>query len=197
MKQFIEKLIDGYRAAEIRKHSRTLFAEIDSKNKRLETSGGAPALIRRYFNYEMAFGFPKIQYCEHHWNAEKVATDAYPHWHSPFKKTIKQEVCETVTESWPSKKKRLRTSSMYKISKKAKITPSAPIVIIAASEPTQTSSSHQNVGYPSPASTSLGSFTAASTVFFFCLYSGTIFIITRHQCPRKFHEPECWRSAVL
>jgi hypothetical protein len=63
--QFVDdadgRMIDGYRAGEIRKHTRSIFNDIAKYTSPPATWGAASSIMRDYYHQQMYCHFPKVQ----------------------------------------------------------------------------------------------------------------------------------------
>ncbi|KJA14839.1 hypothetical protein HYPSUDRAFT_208399 [Hypholoma sublateritium FD-334 SS-4] len=102
-------IIDGFRAAEIRRYARSLWVQMALDDKLPATWSDADAASLTYYSESMAQRFMEMRLCASDWKANLVATDNYPSWrHNWLKKKNKESKrpSETHTEdnSVPMKK---------------------------------------------------------------------------------------------
>lgn len=82
--------IDGYRAAEMRRYARSLWAQMALDNKLPKAWGNADAASLATYNESMAQRFQELRLCASDWKANLVAIDNYPSWrHNWLKKQNK------------------------------------------------------------------------------------------------------------
>lgn len=80
-------VVDGYRAAEIRRYARSLWVQMALDDKLPRTWSDADARSLTTYNHSMAQRFPELRFCAADWKANLVATDNYPSWrHNWLKK---------------------------------------------------------------------------------------------------------------
>jgi hypothetical protein len=73
--------VDGFRAAEMRKVARSIWAEIASAGlapDKWMTDAGLG--VADHYNHEMQARFPELRLCDNGWKPEQIAKDYYPSW---------------------------------------------------------------------------------------------------------------------
>ncbi len=73
-------VVDGYRAAEIRRFARSLWVQMALNNKLPKVWGDADATSLSTYNESMAQRFQELRLCASDWKTNLVATDNYPSW---------------------------------------------------------------------------------------------------------------------
>lgn len=73
-------VVDGYRAAEIRRFARSLWVQMALNDKLPKVWGDADAASLATYNESMAQRFQELRLCASDWKANLVATDNYPSW---------------------------------------------------------------------------------------------------------------------
>lgn len=73
-------VVDGYRAAEIRRFARSLWVQMALNNKLPKVWGDADAASLATYNESMAQRFTELRLCTSDWKANLVATDNHPSW---------------------------------------------------------------------------------------------------------------------
>ena len=71
-------IIDGFRAADIHCHARSIWIHLASNGLLFVSWGDADCTSLRLYFSEMKSRFPKLQYCNLDWKADMIATDNYP-----------------------------------------------------------------------------------------------------------------------
>ena len=80
-------VVDGFRAAEIRRYARSLWVQMALESKLPRTWSEADARSLATYNQSMGQRFPELRLCAGDWKANLVATDNYPSWrHNWLKK---------------------------------------------------------------------------------------------------------------
>lgn len=83
-------VVDGFRAAEIRRYARSLWVQMALDEMLPRTWSDADAKSLTTYNVSMAQHFPELGLCAADWKANLVATDNYPSWrHNWLKRNIK------------------------------------------------------------------------------------------------------------
>lgn len=83
-------VVDGFRAAEIRRYARSLWVQMALDNKLPKTWSDADAHSLSTYSTSMAQRFPELRLCSAEWKANLVATDNYPSWrHNWLKRNAK------------------------------------------------------------------------------------------------------------
>lgn len=104
-------VIDGYRAAEIRRYARSLWVQMALDNKLPKAWGNADAASLVTYCESMALRFPELCLCASDWKANLVAIDNYPSWrHNWLKRQNKdsgmsKRIINDTSEAGPSAKK--------------------------------------------------------------------------------------------
>jgi hypothetical protein len=84
-------VVDGFRAAEIRRYARSLWVQMALDEKLPATWSDADATSLATYNESMAQRFAELRLCATDWKANLVATDNYPSWrHNWLKKKNKE-----------------------------------------------------------------------------------------------------------
>jgi hypothetical protein len=84
-------VIDGYRAAEIRRYARSLWVQMALDDKLPATWSDGDATSLATYNESMAKRFVELRFCAADWKASLVAIDNYPSWrHNWLKKKAKE-----------------------------------------------------------------------------------------------------------
>lgn len=84
-------IVDGFRAAEIRRYARSLWVQLALDDKLPATWSDADATSLNYYSESMAQRFLEMRLCASDWKANLVATDNYPSWrHNWLKKKNKE-----------------------------------------------------------------------------------------------------------
>ena len=84
-------VIDGFRAADIRRYARSLWVQMALDNKLPATWSDADAASLTYYSTSMAQRFSELRLCASDWKANLMATDNYPSWrHNWMKKKNKE-----------------------------------------------------------------------------------------------------------
>ena len=84
-------IIDGFRAAEIRRYARSLWVKMALDDKLPATWSDADAASLAYYSDSMAQRFLEMRLCASDWKANLVATDNYPSWrHNWLRKKSKE-----------------------------------------------------------------------------------------------------------
>ena len=152
--QFVEdadgRMIDGYRAGEIRKHARSIFNDIAKYTSPPATWGAASSIMRDYYHQQMYRRFPEVQYCDLDWKAEKIASEAYTHWTPPETTVtpVKREADATSDHKAHSKRSHSPTAPPVKLIKKRK-------TAAIQHEPTSATTSAQSAPAPVASTTIL------------------------------------------
>lgn len=84
-------VVDGFRAAEIRRYARSLWAQMALADKLPRTWSDADATSLATFNESMAQRFMELRLCASDWKATLVATDNYPSWRQTWLKKQTKE----------------------------------------------------------------------------------------------------------
>lgn len=80
-------VVDGFRAAEIRRYARSIWVQMALEEKLPRTWSDADAKSLTAYNESMIQRFPELGLCAADWKANMVATDNYPSWrHNWLKK---------------------------------------------------------------------------------------------------------------
>ncbi|KAF9473243.1 hypothetical protein BDN70DRAFT_937577 [Pholiota conissans] len=92
-------VVDGFRAAEIRRYARSIWVQmaLDGKLPRTWTDVDAASLAT--YNESMAQHFVELRLCAADWKANLVATDNYPSWRHNWTKKKTKEVNSTSKRS--------------------------------------------------------------------------------------------------
>lgn len=84
-------VVDGFRAAEIRRYARSLWVQMALDDKLPATWSDADATSLTNYSACMAQRFSELRLCASDWKANLVATDNYPSWrHNWLKKKNKE-----------------------------------------------------------------------------------------------------------
>ncbi len=85
------KIVDGFRAAEIRRYARSLWVQMALDGKLPRTWSDVDATSLATYSESMAQRFVELRFCAADWKANLVATDNYPSWrHNWMKKKNKE-----------------------------------------------------------------------------------------------------------
>lgn len=79
-------IIDGFRAADIRRHARSIWVHLASNGMLFVSWGDADCTSLRLYFSEMKSRFPELRYCDLDWKADMIATDNYPAWKTHWTK---------------------------------------------------------------------------------------------------------------
>ena len=85
--------IDGNRAADIRRHARSIWVYMAKTGTPPATWGSADLKTKEFYCREMRNRFEELSFCDVDWKAEQIATDNYPSWRATW--TKQQEKNET------------------------------------------------------------------------------------------------------
>lgn len=113
-------VINGDRAAEIRKFARSIWVSFSKKGPPPSKWGQADIEMRKTYCKEMGHRFSELTYCELDWKADQIATDNYPSWYVnwlPKSETVKTKEEDGDTSSHT---KRSRKASMKTANKRTK-----------------------------------------------------------------------------
>jgi hypothetical protein len=121
-------VVDGNRAAEMRKFARTIWVAYAKEGITLLSWGQADVKARRIYYSKMGSRFPELRLCELDWKAEQIATDNYPSWHTNWLakqrqiEHLKQEDnASSMGDCGIAQSKCSRKGSTMAVSKRAKI----------------------------------------------------------------------------
>lgn len=109
-------VINGDRAAEIRKFARSIWVSFSKKGPPPSKWGQADIEMRKTYCREMVHRFPELGYCDLDWKADQIATDNYPSWYVnwlPKGETVqmKEEDGETGPHTKRSRKASTKTAN--------------------------------------------------------------------------------------
>ena len=113
-------VIDGFRAAEIRRYARSLWVQMALDDKLPATWSDADTTSLATYNESMAQRFKELRFCAADWKANLVATDNYPSWrHNWLKKKTKEgkRPADSHVEeaNTPTTKLKVRLNSGYEL----------------------------------------------------------------------------------
>jgi hypothetical protein len=86
--------VDGHKASEIRRITRSIWAHLASIGKAPKTWTKIDIMSGQQYRQEMHRQFPELRLCELDWKADMIAIEYYPSWHNNHLKdggTVKQE----------------------------------------------------------------------------------------------------------
>ena len=110
-------IIDGWRAADIRRYARSIFVGFALQGKVFHSwVEGADAASRTSYYRDMATRFPEVGLCELDWKSEQIASEIYSQWRSNW--LNKHDTAEKTKGK--SSKRHVDDSSMDHSSKKMK-----------------------------------------------------------------------------
>ena len=88
--QYIEHedgtIIDGQRAADIRRHARSIWVQLTANSAPFVSWCDADCTSLKLYYLEMRSRFTELQYCDLDWKTDMIAMDNYPNWRSSWLK---------------------------------------------------------------------------------------------------------------
>lgn len=119
------EIIEGNRAADIRRFARSIWVFIGKERTPPATWGSADIKTKEYYCREMRNLFEELGLCDLDWKAEQIATDNYPSWRATWTKQNSEKKPDTDLAVPVSKHnanaKRLRCDSTKVDSKRKKM----------------------------------------------------------------------------
>lgn len=110
-------VVDGFRAAEIRRYARSLWVQMALDGKLPRTWSDVDATSQATYNESMSQRFVELRFCATDWKANLVATDNYPSWrHNWMKKKNKDTTSmskRSADNHLEAAAKKLKVSSEY------------------------------------------------------------------------------------
>lgn len=104
------EVVTGFRTADMRRHARSIFAELAKEPSGPPATWTASSLgSRSYYYKEMCHLFPELRLCDLNWKAERLAIDIYPSFYLK-RANLKEEPAEPT--DFFSSEKRPRSPSL-------------------------------------------------------------------------------------